>query len=173
MNGLCFPAAKIDKASDKFNKPLLRVTPRLLTDNRQAKPFGIFKASANGIKPLLCMTIRVPGGNQIVGVVLNIGAIARTHQMARGGSMLCAVDKGRAACAILQSAAAGAQFRQNNSCVCRPVFPAMAVIKGNLSYMLPYNDSIVARGGGRNGTTTAYCRAQPKIWRKRQGYAAD
>lgn len=154
MNGLCCPAAKIDKASDKLNKPLLRVTPSLLTDNRQAKPFGIFKASANAIKPLLRMAIRVPGGNQIVGVVLNIGAVARTHQMARGGSMLCAVDKGGAACAILQSAAAGAQFRQNNSCVCWPVFPTMAVIKGDLSYMLPHNDSIVARGDGRNGGTT-------------------
>lgn len=79
MNGLCFPAAKIDKASDKLNKALLRVTSRFLTDNCQAKPFGICKTTVNGIKPLLRMAIRVPSGNQIVGVVLNIGAKARTH----------------------------------------------------------------------------------------------
>lgn len=132
MNGLCFSAAKIDKAGDKLNKSLLRVTPCLLTDNCKAKPFGICKTTANGINPLLCMAIRVPGSNQIVGVVLNISAKARAHQMAGGRSMLRAIDKGGAACAILQSAATRAQFRQNNSCVCWPVFPTMAVIKGGI-----------------------------------------
>lgn len=76
MHRLRFAAFAIDKAGDEFDEAFIRLMTGFLFHDRQAQPFGIFKAVDDCIAPRFGAAVGVPGGDQIVDVMTHVGGEA-------------------------------------------------------------------------------------------------
>lgn len=75
MHGLMFAVA-VDEASDKFDKAFVGIHAICFFHDRQPKLFGVFKTVTNHSAPFVSMAVRMPGSDQIVGVVFDVGSEA-------------------------------------------------------------------------------------------------
>ncbi len=76
MHCLWFAAFAIGKTGDEFDEAFVRLMAGFLFHDRQAQPFGIFKAVDDRIAPRFGAAVGVPGGDQIVDVMINVGGEA-------------------------------------------------------------------------------------------------
>ncbi len=76
MHCLRFAAIAIGKTGDEFDEAFVRLMTGFFFHDRQAQPFGIFKAVDDRIAPRFGAAVGVPGGDQIVDVMINVGGEA-------------------------------------------------------------------------------------------------
>jgi len=69
-------AAAVDEAIDKFDKAFVGILALCFFHDRQPKPFDIFKTVTNRSAPFVGMAVRMPGSDQIVGIVFDLGSEA-------------------------------------------------------------------------------------------------
>lgn len=73
MHRLGLAAFAIGEAGDEFDEAFVRLMTGFLFHDRQAQPFGIFKAVDDRIAPCFGAAVGVPGGDQIIDVMIHVG----------------------------------------------------------------------------------------------------
>lgn len=76
MHRLRFAAFAVGKTCDEFDEAFVRLMTGFLFHDRQAQPFGIFKAVDDRIAPALGTAVGVPGSDQIIDVMIHVGGEA-------------------------------------------------------------------------------------------------
>lgn len=76
MHRLGLAAFAIGEAGDEFDEAFVRLMAGLFLDDRQAQPFGVFETVDDRIAPCFGAAVGVPGGDQIVDVMIHVGGEA-------------------------------------------------------------------------------------------------
>lgn len=76
MHRLRFAAFAIGETGDEFDEAFIRLMTGFLFHDGQAQPLGILKAVDDCIAPRFGATVGVPGGDQIVDVMIHVGGEA-------------------------------------------------------------------------------------------------